>query len=460
MNEPLTVFAAFAASAKRYPDHPFLQIPASACARYAQGELNFTYAEASREIATLRETYAAAGLGQGMRVALLLENRPEAFFHWFALNALGVGVVPVNPDYRAAELAFLLEHSEAVLAVSIAERVADLEAVARGIPVVDAANVGRGLDAIKARPVVATSGAPGLATECGLLYTSGTTGRPKGCILSNEYYLRAGHRYMNRGGYIVVEPGRARILTPLPQFHMNAMAGTTLCVVMSGGCLIQLDRFHPRTWWSDVAATRATGIHYLGVMPAILLELPVAPEERAHCVRYGAGANVEPKHHAAFEKRFGFPLIEGWAMTETGSGGVVSADEEPRHVGTRCFGRPPPAVEVRGSRTRRGATWPMGSPASSSCARPVRIRGADSFPATSRTTRRPPPAGRAVGGIAATWRSAGLTGACSSSTARRTSSAAAARTFPRSKWKRCCCGILPSRMWVSRRWPTSCAAKK
>ena len=347
MNEPLTVFAAFAATAKRYADHPFLQIPASACARYAPGELNFTYAEAMREIESLRGIYAAAGIAQGMRVALLLENRPEAFIHWFALNALGAGVVPVNPDYRAAELEFLLEHSEAVLAVSIAGRVADLEAVARGIPVVDAANIQAGLDAIKARAATAQTGEPGLATECGLLYTSGTTGRPKGCILSNEYYLRAGRRYMSRGGYIMVEPGRARVLTPLPQFHMNAMAGTTLCVVMSGGCLIQLDRFHPRTWWSDVLATRATGIHYLGVMPAILLELPQAPEERAHCVRYGAGANVEPKHHAAFEKRFGFPLMEGWAMTETGSGGVISTDAEPRHVGTRCFGRPSPAVEVR-----------------------------------------------------------------------------------------------------------------
>ncbi len=344
--EPLTVFTAFAATAQRYADHPFLQIPASACAHYAPGELNFTYAEALRAIESLRGLYAAAGIAQGMRVALLLENRPEAFFHWFALNALGAGVVPVNPDYRAAELEFLLEHSEAVLAVSIAGRVADLEAAARGIPVVDAERVAGGLDAIKARTVEPT-GVPGLATECSLLYTSGTTGRPKGCILSNEYYLRAGRRYMSRGGHIVVEPGRARVLTPLPQFHMNAMAGTTLCVVMSGGCLIQLDRFHPRTWWSDVAVTRATGIHYLGVMPAILLELPVVSEERAHCVRYGAGANVEPKHHAAFEARFGFPLIEGWAMTETGSGGVVSADAEPRHVGTRCFGRPSPAVEVR-----------------------------------------------------------------------------------------------------------------
>jgi acyl-CoA synthetase (AMP-forming)/AMP-acid ligase II len=342
--EPQSVFAAFAASAARYAGHPFLQVPASACRHYAQGELNYTYAEAWREIAALSDCYAAAGLRAGMRAALLLENRPAYFFHWFALNGLGVGVVPVNADYRSAELRFLFEHSEAALAVSITERVADLKAATRGIPVVDAANLSRELDSVK------PAGAPdasGLEAECGLLYTSGTTGKPKGCLLSNEYYLRAGRRYMNRRGRVKVVPGRSRVLTPLPMFHMNAMAGSTLGMVMSGGCVIQLDRFHPKTWWSDVSASRATGVHYLGVMPAILLELPVAPEERAHCVLYGSGANVEPKHHAAFEARFGFPLVEGWAMTETGSGGVCSADEEPRHVGTRCFGRPSAEVELR-----------------------------------------------------------------------------------------------------------------
>ena len=343
-SEPQTVYAAFAASAARYPGHPFLQIPASACRHYAQGELNFTYAEAWAEITALRERYAAAGLRAGMRVALLLENRPAYFFHWFALNGLGVGVVPVNPDYRSAELGFLFEHSEAVLAVSIAERMADLKGAARGIQVVDAGNLARELDAVRSS---ASPGVTGLTAECGLLYTSGTTGKPKGCLLSNEYYLRAGRRYMNRGGHVKVVPGASRVLTPLPMFHMNAMAGSTLGMVMSGGCVVQLDRFHPKTWWQDVSSSRATGVHYLGVMPAILLELPVVPEERAHCVLYGSGANVEPKHHAAFEARFGFPLIEGWAMTETGSGGVCSADYEPRHVGERCFGRPSAEVELR-----------------------------------------------------------------------------------------------------------------
>jgi acyl-coenzyme A synthetase/AMP-(fatty) acid ligase len=64
-------------------------------------------------------------------------------------------------------------------------------------------------------------------------------------------------------------------------------------------------------------------------------------------VRFGFGANVDPRHQQVFEQRFGFPLIEGWAMTETGGGAVICSSHEPRHVGSRCFGKPRPAIEVR-----------------------------------------------------------------------------------------------------------------
>jgi acyl-CoA synthetase (AMP-forming)/AMP-acid ligase II len=346
---PGTVYDVFRSTAKRYADHTFLHVPASACAAYAEGPLDFTYAQTLAEVEVLRASYADAGFGAGMRVALLLENRPAYFFHWFALNALGVSVVPLNPEYRPAEMGFLLAHSESVAAIALAERVAAVAAGAEAggtrLPVFEAARVRDGLPRI-AEPA---GGAPrlGRSTECGLLYTSGTTGKPKGCMLSNDYFVRAGTRYANRGGYVNLKFGESRVLTPLPLFHMNAMGGSTMGMVTTGGCVIQLDRFHPKSWWRDVAQTRATGVHYLGVMPAILLKLPEAPEERAHCVAYGSGANVEPEHHAAFEKRFGFPLIEGWAMTETGSSGAISADQEPRHVGTRCFGRPSHEVEVR-----------------------------------------------------------------------------------------------------------------
>jgi acyl-coenzyme A synthetase/AMP-(fatty) acid ligase len=82
-------------------------------------------------------------------------------------------------------------------------------------------------------------------------------------------------------------------------------------------------------------------------MPAILLGLPPSELDRAHRVRFGYGANANPRDHAAFEARFGFPLIEAWAMTETGGGAVIAASREPRHVGTRCIGRPLKDLEVK-----------------------------------------------------------------------------------------------------------------
>ncbi len=356
-------YAALVASTKRYPDHPFLHIPASASSAYACGPIDLTYGQALAQVASLAASYGAAGVGVGHRVALLLENRPDYFLHWFALNSLGVSVVPVNPDYRRPEIAYLLAHSESVLAVGIDSRLDDLlgaAAEAGSVPlVVGAVEVSRGGLAQVSKPLESRD--PGLPDECAVMYTSGTTGKPKGCLLSNEYFLRSGLRYVNRRGYVHLQPGCSRVLSPLPMFHMNAMAGSTMGMVMSGGCVIQLDRFHPNSWWRDVAETRATGIHCLGVMPAMLLGLPPSPDETAHCVGYGTAASVEPQHHDAFEKRFGFPLIEGWAMTETGSGGAISADNEPRHPGTRCFGRPPPSVEVR-LVDEEGNDVPVGEP--------------------------------------------------------------------------------------------------
>jgi acyl-CoA synthetase (AMP-forming)/AMP-acid ligase II len=186
-----------------------------------------------------------------------------------------------------------------------------------------------------------------LKREAALLYTSGTTGRPKGCMLSNEYHLMLGDWYAKEGGYVRFEPGKSRILTPLPMFHMNAMCTSSMAMIRSGGCIIQLDRFHPKSWWQDVVESGATIVHYLGVMPAILLQLPESDRDRRHKLVCGFGSNVEPEHHLAFEKRFGFPLVEGWAMTETGAGGVIMASREPRHIGTRCFGKVPDRMKLR-----------------------------------------------------------------------------------------------------------------
>src|SRR3546814_17529456 len=82
-------------------------------------------------------------------------------------------------------------------------------------------------------------------------------------------------------------------------------------------------------------------------MPAILMKAPATPDDTRHTVRFGFGAGVERSLHQPFEERFGFPLLEAWAMTETGAGAVIMANHEPRLIGSRCFGKEGPAVLVR-----------------------------------------------------------------------------------------------------------------
>jgi acyl-CoA synthetase (AMP-forming)/AMP-acid ligase II len=343
-----TVHRRFAATAAQAPDADFLFVDAVTAEAYGIAGGAVSWGQAAAEVERLRASYAAAGYGHGHRVGLLLENRPAFLFHWLALNGVGASVVPINAEMRAAELEYLIGHSEICLAVTLPQREAALRAAALAAGVRCATVVPEATDPPTAPQAPPLAGSAAHAdSECALLYTSGTTGRPKGCRLSNAYFLRAGEWYAGLDGVCSVRPGRERIITPLPLHHVNAMAFSAMVVLTAGGCLVQLDRFHPKTWWRSVRDSGATIVHYLGVMPAMLLAAPATADDRRHAVRWGFGAGVDRKNHAPFEERFGFPLVEAWAMTETGAAACVMANHEPRHVGTSCFGRPESFVEVR-----------------------------------------------------------------------------------------------------------------
>ncbi len=341
-----TVYSRFSETATRRGDAPFLHVLEETAGIYGIPAGDISYADMAAGIEDWRQRFQFAGYGAGHRVGLLLQNRPVFLEIWLALNALGVSVVPINPDLRVAELEYLAEHSELILAIVLPDRVAEMrqavENAGLSVPVITSED-----DLPNAISAAAVGAGLGTASECALLYTSGTTGRPKGCILTNEYYLHSGDWYAETGGHISLRKDCERMLTPLPVFHMNAMAVSVTAMMTVGGCLIMLDRFHPRSWWESVRKSGATVVHYLGVMPSMLMGAEPVPVDRDHNVRFGFGAGVDQKLHVAFEERYGFPLIEAWACTETGSGGVISAHEEPRKRGTSCFGRPCKDVAVR-----------------------------------------------------------------------------------------------------------------
>lgn len=342
-----TVYEAFRRTAQWHPDGEFLCLLPQTAARYGVQPRTWTYRQAAQDVDALLQRYREAGYGPGHRAGLMLENRPAFFLHWLALNALGVSVVPMSTEWRSAELEYLVGHSQICVAVVPQARMAELARAARVVDRVLTVTTSALTDLAQAAIRAPASTGPNADTECALLYTSGTTGRPKGCMLPNEYFLQAGTWYARLGGLCRIRPGRERLITPLPLSHMNAMAFSSMVMLLTGGCIIQLDRFHPSTWWQCVRDSEATIVHYLGVMPPMLLGAPACERDRAGTVRFGFGAGVNPRLHALFEDRFGFPLIEAWAMTETGAGAAIIADHEPRKVGTACFGRTRPDIEYR-----------------------------------------------------------------------------------------------------------------
>lgn len=344
----LSVREAFDVACGRYADRPFLHIPAQATADYGGEPVEWTYGHAGQRIRELEDALRRAGLDRGHRVALMLENRAEFFLWWLALNGVGASVVPLNAESSAAEIAHVLRDSAAALVVALAgpwQALAPaLAATGLALPPLYGID---GIDGDEAALPAPRGDRTAGDDECALVYTSGSTGLPKGCMLSNAYMLAFGRWYTSLGGLCALQPGAERLITPLPLVHMNALACSSMAMILSGGCIVQLDRFHPNTWWQTVAQSGATIVHYLGVMPAMLLQLPPQPGDQAHAVRFGFGAGAHPRHQAAFEARFGFPLVESWSMTEVGAGAAVAANVEPRHPGMRCFGRPAPHMEYR-----------------------------------------------------------------------------------------------------------------
>lgn len=202
---PRTVHHVLTATAARTPHRPALHVVAETAAAYGIAAGETTYADLAERVEARRARYLDAGYGSCHRVGLLLENRPDFLVHFLALNALGASIVPINPDLRAGELEYLVDHSEVALAVAIPSRHAELEAAAEA--------VGRTMPVVEPDasppPAPAASAGGWVDAEAAILYTSGTTGAPKGCVLTNAYFLRCAEWYHGMGGLCALRRARS-----------------------------------------------------------------------------------------------------------------------------------------------------------------------------------------------------------------------------------------------------------
>ena len=259
-------YRALAAQAAARPDAIFLRAPASAELPYAPDGFSYSYGEALARIEALRAGVCGGGL-----------------WPWRLRGAAPGKPAGVLLALARAERARRLDHADQSGAARRRSRLSarNRRARSRGRASGDACadrkgerddahrRAGRGAAALP-RGRDAPDGERD--DPCALLFTSGTTAKPKCCVLSNDYFLRspAGtSRRAARPRWATAET----VLTPLPMFHMNALGCTVVGMILTGGAVVPLDRFHARRWWRTVKDSGATVIHYLGVMPAILLQL-------------------------------------------------------------------------------------------------------------------------------------------------------------------------------------------
>ena len=258
-----TVFSRFQAMATSRPAEPFLRVLPDVAEAYGCASGDISYGDMASQVAARRDVLAAACLPVGARIGLYLFNTPDFFVNWLAANALGLSIVPLNPDLKRRETDFIIAHSDMALMVAAGQAPQMLRDICSdsGLPLIGPAEAPPKLHVI----ADGLSG-PHSRCEAALLYTSGTTGQPKGCQLDQVYFLTAGDWYAALPAPYNLRPGKEVMLTPLPMFHMNALAFSVMSMITTGGTLVPLDRFHASRWTDAVRSSQATILHYLGVI--------------------------------------------------------------------------------------------------------------------------------------------------------------------------------------------------
>jgi len=313
-------------SARRTPEHPV--------AVFDGGRL--TYRQLDQASDRLAANLVAAGIGPGDRVALQLPNIPQFLISYFGILKAGAVVVPLNVLLRAPEIAYHLEDSGALILITwegvLAEAAKGAEAA--GLDTIFA--VGHAAGAAGAMPFerLLDGAAPPVgmvmrqpADTAVIVYTSGTTGRPKGAELTHiQLYMNA-----DIPGRLFDVQSDDIVITVLPLFHVFGLS-SILDVCVRFGCTMSLvPRFTPAAVLAAVQRDRATIFEGVPTMFADLLSFPELDRYDLSSLRVAisGGASIPAPVLDAFEQRFGLVILEGYGMTETASTTTFnpSADE-------------------------------------------------------------------------------------------------------------------------------------
>jgi crotonobetaine/carnitine-CoA ligase len=302
-----TVTEVLARSVARYPDNVMLDFT---------GEM-YTYRDMDLRSTRLAHGLAARGVKKGDRVCSILDSNVDAIALWFAVNKIGGVNVPVNTAYKGEFLRHQFHEAGADVLIAEADyalRVIDIEdelpaasrLIVRGdelpLPTAPRLVVER-LSSVYADDETPLPNTNDPRDLCMLIFTGGTTGPSKGCMISHNYACNNARQILRREQ----RTDKTVNWTPLPFFHLNALCGSILSSIMVGGRVAVFPRFSVSRFWDDIERSGATVVNLLGSMIGFIANAPDCDAAKRCFGQLVAvrGSPFPPDLQAKWKERFG-----------------------------------------------------------------------------------------------------------------------------------------------------------
>jgi long-chain acyl-CoA synthetase len=329
-----------------------------------------TYAQLAARARALAVGLHRLGIGRGAKVGLCLPNSPELITSFYGAWLAGAAVVPVNPATTGSELRQPLADTDASLLIAASGTAVTASAVAGGlgIPLV---LVGDGdgpsvPDAIAFEALLAEDAARLQAVHIDpredvavILYTGGTTGTPKGAMLTHQNLVTNTIQFAD---WYAFEPGAETCIGVIPMFHSGGMSGVMNVPLYAGATIVALSRFRPGAVARAVESYRATRL--FGVPTLFIALLNHEESRRADYASLKAcrtnAAPLPPSVKAAFDELVGREvLVEGYGLTETSP---LTHANPLQHVKPGSIGMPIADTDAKIVDPETGADLPVGQP--------------------------------------------------------------------------------------------------
>lgn len=287
----------------------------------------YSYLELNQEINRTANLFYTLGIRKGDKVALHLDNCPEFIFCWFGLAKIGAIMVPINARLLREESTWILQNSQACLLVTSAqfypmyqqiqqEDASQLRHICLTDMVLPADDGVSSFTQLKNQQPATLCYAPPLSTDdtAEILFTSGTTSRPKGVVITH-YNLRF-------AGYYSAWQCALRdddvYLTVMPAFHIDCQCTAAMAAFSAGATFVLVEKYSARAFWGQVQKYRATITECIPMMIRTLMVQPPSANDRQHRLREVMFyLNLSEQEKDAFCERFGVRLLTSYGMTET-----------------------------------------------------------------------------------------------------------------------------------------------